>query len=77
MGRIDSSVVRHVLIVTDIIVKKKFDKRKEVIGHLSTLIVPRLVGIRQYLKINLSTWCVPSRIHVKIFSLVSSVFIIQ
>ena len=55
MGRIDSSVVRHVLIVTDIIVKKKFDKRKEVIGYLSTLIVPRLVGIRQYLKINLST----------------------
>ena len=55
MGRIDSSVVRHVLIVTDIIVKKKFDKRKEVISHLSTLIVPRLVGIRQYLKINLST----------------------
>ena len=54
MGRIDSSVVRHVLIVTDVIVKKKFDKRKEVIDHLSTLIVPRLTGIKQDSKINLS-----------------------
>ena len=41
-GRIDSSVVRHVLIVTDVIVKKKFDKGKEVVDHLSKLIVPRL-----------------------------------
>ena len=41
-GRIDSPVVRHVLIVTNVIVKKKFGKRKEVVDHLSKLIVPRL-----------------------------------